>query len=350
MEIEQFGQQILNVIQDGIIVMDQTRSIVALNPSAEKLTGWKLGGLVPYCSFCQKRFIGPGEERCYLVTHEQSPYFSSEMPTYSGEMVDVEMSTAKIIQDKDNGATYYLLVLRDFSERKKQQEHEGRQRMVQQLIAAREEEHKRLAMELHDGVGQSLFGLSIALDTLKNSAMDEKTTAYLREVSQEMKRVMNDLRLYSKQLRPLELDQFGLATALENLLIGFRKQKPDVQFILHTKPTMSRLDAIVEINLYRIVQEAVMNSLKHAFPARIKVVLHEEKDQLVLSIQDNGIGFDVKKHQNGLGLQHINERASTIGAVVHLKSTISSGTHVTINLAYGSVEDEGDADSTINRR
>lgn len=56
MEIEQFGQEIFQAIQDGIIVMDQ-RTIVALNPSAEKLTGWRLGGLVPYCSFCQKEIL-----------------------------------------------------------------------------------------------------------------------------------------------------------------------------------------------------------------------------------------------------------------------------------------------------
>lgn len=98
------------------------------------------------------------------------------------------MSTAKILQNATHGETYYLLVLRDFSERKKQQEHELRQRMVQQLIAAREEEHKRLAMELHDGVGQSLFGLSIALDSLRAYAFDKKTTRYLDEVSAEMKK------------------------------------------------------------------------------------------------------------------------------------------------------------------
>ncbi|MDW2884681.1 sensor histidine kinase [Exiguobacterium artemiae] len=332
MEIDQLGQQIFQVIQDGIIVMDQKRNIVALNPSAEKLTGWRLGGLVPYCSFCQHRQIPSGQERCYLVTHEQSPYFSSEMPTYSGELVDVEMSTAKILYDNQTGATYYLLVLRDFSERKKQQEHEMRQQMVQQLIAAREEEHKRLAMELHDGVGQSLFGLSLALDSLKTDTVDPKTTAYLNEVSSEMKRVMSDLRLYSKQLRPLELDQFGLEVALDSLLDGFRKQKPNIQFKAEYILRTIRLKATIEINLYRIVQESVMNSLKHADPTRIVIRLIESNEYLLLVIQDNGAGFDVKHHQSGLGLQHIQERASAIGATADVTSDKRQGTSIRIKL------------------
>lgn len=332
MNINQFGQQIFQVIQDAIIVMDQKRSIVALNPSAEKMTGWRLGGLVPYCSFCQHRQIPSGQERCYLVTHEQSPYFSSEMPTYSGKLVDVEMSTAKILYDNQTRTTYYLLVLRDFSERKRQQEHETRQKMVQQLITAREEEHKRLAMELHDGVGQSLFGLSLALDSLKTDTIDSKTITYLNEVSSEMKRVMSDLRLYSKQLRPLELDQFGLEVALDSLLSGFHKQKPNIQFQSEIVLDTVRLKTSIEINLYRIVQESVMNSLKHANPSHIVIRLIESQEQLLLTIQDNGIGFNVKRHQLGLGLQHIQERASTIGATADVTSEKDRGTVISIKL------------------
>lgn len=339
MEIEQFGQEIFQAIQDGIIVMDQKRTIVALNPSAENLTGWRLGSLVPYCSFCQKRNIEPGQERCYLVTHERSPYFSSEMPTYSGELVDVEMSTAKILQNATLGETYYLLVLRDFSERKKQQEHELRQRMVQQLIAAREEEHKRLAMELHDGVGQSLFGLSIALDSLRAYAFDQKTARYLDEVSAEMKKVMSDLRLYSKQLRPLELDQFGLIVALESLVTGFQKQKPGVDFSFQTNVVTSRYDSIVEINLYRIVQEAITNSLKHADPNQIKVKLNDTREEVVLIIHDDGRGFDITHHQDGLGLQHIQERASTIHADASMTSHPNKGTEIQVRwLKKGALE------------
>ncbi|WP_198661578.1 PAS domain-containing sensor histidine kinase [Exiguobacterium flavidum] len=351
MDIEQFGQQILSIMQDGVIVMDHTRKIVALNPSAEQLTGWRLGNAVPYCSYCQNRIVEPGQERCYLIKHERSPYFSSEMPTYSGMMVDVEMSTARILNDTKNGMTYYLLVLRDFSERKRQQEHELRQKMVRQLIAAREDEHKRLARELHDGVGQSLFGISLALDALRKTSADEKTTRYLDQVTDELKRVMTDLRLYSKQLRPLELDQFGLMTALENLLANFRKQRPSIRFILEAEE-IERSDGAQEINLYRIVQEAVTNSLKYAQPEQIIVTLSESDGRLLLTIEDDGIGFDVNRHENGLGIQHMMERAKSIGGVLSLDSRRGQGTRiiVQVNQEEKEGEDEGGTNQTADRR
>ncbi|OKO96321.1 Two component sensor histidine kinase [Geobacillus proteiniphilus] len=180
-------------IQDGIIVMDHERTIVEMNPAAKRLTGWQLGEKVPYCSFCQQRKVKEGEERCYLIATEEVPYFVSEMPTDHGQWIDVEMSTELILeQDK---AKYYLLVLRDQTAKKKEEEARRSKWMVKKLTEAKEQEHKRLAQELHDGVGQSLYSISIALDNIIQRVQDEKLHIYVKEVREELGRVMEDVKL-----------------------------------------------------------------------------------------------------------------------------------------------------------
>ncbi len=98
-----------------------------------------------------------GEPTCYLIANNEVPSFLSEMPTYHGKKIDVEMSTAAIYADENTGEKEYLLVLRDQETFKKAQEAAINKKMIRALIEAQESEHKRLAQELHDGVGQSII-------------------------------------------------------------------------------------------------------------------------------------------------------------------------------------------------
>src|SRR5690554_5932868 len=89
-------RQIYESIQDGILVMDENRVILRMNPAAKRLTGWKIGEKVPFCTYCQSRKVKENEERCYLIASQTVPYFLSKMPSYHGKKIDVEMSTALI--------------------------------------------------------------------------------------------------------------------------------------------------------------------------------------------------------------------------------------------------------------
>ena len=332
MSLQGFEREILNVLKDGIIVMDHHRQIITMNQSAEELTGWRLGEPVPYCSFCQRRDISLGEERCYLIEHERSPYFTSEMPTYAGNLVDVEMNTARIVHDPKTGATYYLLVLRDFTERKQREAHALREQMVRELIRAREEEHERLAQELHDGVGQSLFSIALALSSLKCDISDPEKKDYVESVLVEVSRLTEQVRLYSKQLRPIELDQFGLASAVTVLFDHFATQYPDIAFHVETN-VQARYDPLVEINLYRIIQEALVNSMKYACPKQIECQLIEQKDVITLRFRDDGYGFNPTTIERGLGLRHMQERTHTIHGVFELLSAEGAGTEIHVSVS-----------------
>lgn len=330
---KRLDRRALDVLKDGVIMMDAERIILDMNEAAFKLTGWSIGEDVPYCSFCQNRTISGKEQRCYLMEHKQSPYLSSEMPVYSGKMLDVEMSTAQILEDPLTGTMAYVLVLRDLTERKKREAHEARELMMRELIRAREEEHERLAKELHDGVGQSLFTISLALGSLREDVRDPERRAYIASVLDEVGSLIDNVKNYSRQLRPIEIDRFGLVSALNVLVDSFMTQYKQTSFRLQTF-TSRRYDNIIEINLYRIVQEALVNCVKYANAKTVEIKVFEQDGWVHLLIRDDGKGFDVKDetYKSGLGLRHMEERSKTLNGTFTLMSIPGSGTEIAVSV------------------
>ncbi|WP_461202118.1 PAS domain-containing sensor histidine kinase [Anoxybacillus sp. TBDG-1] len=325
----QFLDKIFAYIQDGIIVMDHERTIVEMNPAAKRMTGWQLGEKVPYCSFCQQRDVKEGEERCYLISTEEVPYFLSEMPTYHGHLIDVEMSTALILEQDD--AKYYLLVLRDQTAKKKEEEARRSKWMVKKLTEAKEEEHKRLAQELHDGVGQSLYSISIALDNIIQRIQDEKLHAYVKEVREELGRVMEDVKLYAQQLRPKSLDALGLIPTIQSLIHSLQSKMPNTSFSFQTN-VYARLSPTMEINLYRIIQEALHNVMKYAKATEVRVSIKQIERELLISIEDDGVGFHVEEKREGLGLKHIQERVFHLRGETTITSAPMKGTTIFVRV------------------
>lgn len=317
-------------IQDGIIIMDQHREIVEMNPAAIRLTGWSIEQKVPYCSFCQNRQLAEGEERCYLISREKVPYFLSEMPTYQGKLIDVEMSTALILEEDEGGRKYYLLMLKDLTTKKKEEEARSKM-MLKQLIEAKELEHKRLAQELHDGVGQSLYSISIAMDTIVQRIHDEQLHSYIKEVRKELGKVMDDVKSYSQQLRPRSLDSLGLIPTIEQLVQSVQNKMPGthISFVSHME---GRLTAMIEINVYRVIQEAMHNMMKYSNARHVSIRIHKKADFLFIQVSDDGVGFHMEEKKEGMGLRHIAERISQVGGVTEIRSKINQGTVIEITL------------------
>ncbi|MET4559045.1 ATP-binding protein [Lysinibacillus parviboronicapiens] len=325
----EYLQQIYEHIQDGIIIMKESREIIMMNPAAQRLTGWQIGDFVPYCSYCMTRKKEHSESTCYLIANNEVPSFLSEMPTYHGRKIDVEMSTAAIYANENTGETEYLLVLRDQETFKKAQEAAINKKMIRALIEAKESEHKRLAQELHDGVGQSLFSVSVALQAIESFVQDNaQLNEYISEVRAELQRVMNDINAYSHQLRPHSLDQLGLEPTIQATIDAIKI--PDLAIQLTTRG-LDRCDPAVEINLYRITQEALHNIIKYAKATQVHIHIKKDNTHIYMTIQDNGIGFEREKIQNaGLGLKHMEERVDQLGGTCTIMSKLGQGTCIDI--------------------
>ena len=324
-------KQIYNHIQDGIIIMKEDREIMMMNPAAKRLTGWHIGEKVPYCTFCMKREKGEGEATCYLISNKEVPSFLSQMPTYHGRKIDVEMSTAAIYANANTGETEYLLVLRDQETFKRAQEATTNKKMIRALIEAKESEHKRLAQELHDGVGQSLFSVSVALQAVDSFVHDNpELSEYIAEVRAELQKVINYINVYSHQLRPHSLDQLGLEPTIQMMIDTLRKNVPELDIQLTTRE-LGRCDPAVEINLYRITQEALHNTIKYAGATQAHIDIIKDETHIHMTIQDNGIGFDREQLKSeGLGLKHMEERVDQLGGTCTIQSKIGQGTCIDI--------------------
>lgn len=328
----QYLEQIFRNIQDGIIIMDDSREILMMNPSAKRLTGWDISDHVPYCSYCENRKKGKEENRCYLIEHNEVPYFLSKMPTYHGKKIDVEMSTALMYTDKKTSRKEYLLVLRDQTIQMKEEEARFSKLMIQKLIEAKESEHKRLAQELHDGVGQSLYSISVALQAIETYVDNPKLHTYIEEVRLELEKVMNDIKVYSYQLRPHSIDQLGIVPTLDTLIESVRKVHPEIGIEFESNIT-ERCNPTVEINLYRVVQEALHNIIKYAAAQTVQISLHESADKLSMQIVDDGVGFTKGSMKNeGLGLKHMEERIDQLDVAFSIESNLGEGTKIRIEI------------------
>ncbi|CEA03759.1 Signal transduction histidine-protein kinase/phosphatase DegS [Metalysinibacillus saudimassiliensis] len=336
-----YTEELFHHLQDGIIIMDGKRQIRKINKAAEKLMGWHVGDVVPFCSYCETRKLAAHEERCYLIANQgKVPYFESKMPRMGEYLINVEMSNA-LIYEADDGDKHYLLVMRDVTVKNQQEAARLSKKMLHHLTEAKEAEHKRLSQELHDGVGQSLYSVAIAMDNLSMAIDDEQLAAYIQEVRDEVGKAMEDVKFYSQSLRPKSLDQLGLLPTIETLVKSLRQKRVDLHITVVSN-CYDRLSPVAEINLYRVVQEALHNIMKYAEATEVQIIFEKDRFGLQLIIQDNGIGFNVEEEKEGLGLLHMGERISQLKGKTVIQSVVGEGTKITAYIPKNELIREGD--------
>jgi signal transduction histidine kinase len=209
------------------------------------------------------------------------------------------------------------------------------------ITQGQEEERRRLARELHDDTAQALIALRQQVEMAqKLQASDpEQAAERLTQVRALLSETVEGVRRFSRDLRPIYLEDLGFIPALEMLAWeGDQREALSVQF--STTGQVRRLPPDLELAAYRIVQEALNNALQHAQAAHVWVEVHFEEQQLVLSVRDDGQGFDAPDlpdalaRQGHFGLMGIRERALLYGGQLTIRSAPGAGTAVTVQLSY----------------
>lgn len=335
-----FSDRLFHHLHDGIIVMNSKREIVKINQAAEELMGWQKNDAVPYCAYCASRTLQPGEERCYLLAKGgKVPYFSSQMPRVGEYMIHVEMSNVLIYEDEITGENYYLLVIRDRTLIEQEEAAKLSKRILHRLTEAKEVEHQRLSQELHDGVGQSLYSVALGMDHLSTFITDENAKIYFKEVREELGKAIEDVKFYSQTLRPKSLDALGLVPTIESLIQSAQDKLPQLSIIFNSNCT-ERLSPIAEINIYRIIQEALHNMMKYAKAEAAEIRFHRDLFGLQIDIIDDGVGFIVEEKKEGLGILHMNERVAQLEGKITIDSELEKGTTIRIYLPNKTIEGE----------
>lgn len=199
-----------------------------------------------------------------------------------------------------------------------------------QLNNALEEERSRIAREIHDEFGQQLTGLKMSLSILKKqNAESPNTVDLVNSLMADVNVSIEMVRRIANELRPALIDKLGLFVALEWLVNEFEK-KTGIKSQITISSKQLQFAKNVEINIFRICQEALTNITKHANASLVEVKVHDVLDQLIVTIADNGIGMEsfVLKNPLSMGLINMKERSKLIGATLNINSRIQTGTTI----------------------
>ena len=195
--------------------------------------------------------------------------------------------------------------------------------VLRRIVSAQELERQRLARELHDETGQALTSILLGLKQLEGKEAPEAVAA-LREL---VVATLKDVRRLAVELRPKVLDDFGLLPALERLTQGFGEQT-GIAVDLEAGAISERLPLEVETAIYRIVQEALTNVVKHARAQRVSVLVTRVDGRIKAVIEDDGSGFDPAESGDGIGLVGMRERIELLDGTLTVESSATSGTTV----------------------
>lgn len=240
--------------------------------------------------------------------------------------------------DEQNRITRIVGMAADITERK--QAEEALALAKRKLIEAQEEERTRIARELHDDIGQRLALLTIGLEQLELNSPAHSSEFFqsLTALGQQAKEIANDIQSLSHELHSAKLEYLGITAAVRGFCRDFAKNQR-VKINCEIKDLPAEVEPAVSLCLFRVLQEALHNSLKHSGAGHFDVHLWSTKDRIHLTIGDSGTGFDCNKstESRGLGLISMEERVKLLKGKFFIQSEPDRGTtvHVQVPFAAG---------------
>ena len=215
-----------------------------------------------------------------------------------------------------------------------------KQALLQTEIEIREQTLDHISRELHDNLGQiaSLIKIKLNLIFKRNDGKDKDE---IEESIELVKRMIGDIKSLSLSLNSDNISRIGLLEALKNDVLRINKID-NITVELKSESSIFNISPDVEVFLYRMSQEILNNTLKHAMATEAKITLTSNDDKLLLVIADNGIGFDTQivsdhsKTKTNSGLNNLKKRCKIIGAEIYIESTPGSGTSIYITLPLNS--------------
>lgn len=216
---------------------------------------------------------------------------------------------------------------------------QARNELLRRLVVVEEEERARIARELHDQMGQQLTALKLGMESLEGLPREGvEHTERLQQMLKLTRQIGHDMHRIAWELGPAALEEFDLPSALSNYAEEWSGHSGvSVQFQC-TGPWESRFSAQLETTLYRVVQEALTNVAKHAGASRLSLILNRRAEDILVIIEDNGVGFDTEagvaplRSERRLGLLGMKQRVQAVGGVLQVESTPGSGTTVFVRV------------------
>jgi PAS domain S-box-containing protein len=334
---EEMARALLNATTDAVVLLDPDGIILDINDAYAKKFQKTPDEMLGLCIW-------------YLVSHEVAglrmanvkKVFQTGWPVRIKDERNGIWHDTKIypVSDSLGEVKRVAVFARDITSRKLAEEHIHT--LTQQLLSARESERQRIARDLHDNVAQELSLLKIGWETLfdNHSRIPDEIKQKSLELSKVLQKSISAIRDMAYHLHPPGLYQLGIAhTAYQYCEEFSEKYGLDIDFIAAGLDDL-KISPITEINLYRLIQEALWNIKKHANAAKVTIKLVASFPNIILRIEDDGLGFDVIKRlaqaskEKRMGLRSMEERVGLINGKMRILSRPNEGTKIFIEVPY----------------
>lgn len=335
-------QAIFESSPDGILLVDAEGVIRHANPMAERLFGYDLDELA---GLPVEALVPPGARESHAGHRAQYARTSAQRPMGIGMQLravrkggvefPVEISLAPL--EAADGSEWTVATVRDVSLQKRLRD------FGTGALRASEDERARIARDLHDDTAQRLATILVRLRLVERGIDDEEILSRIDELRTALQDTADGVRRIARGLRPPELEDAGLESALRSHARLLREGR-GVDVLLDVHPVDELLTPDGKLILYRIVQEALNNVVRHAGVPQARVTIRAEDDHIVGVVEDQGTGFfpqHLALQGRGLGLLGMQERAVMLGGHVSVESLPGQGTRVRFSVPVEFIQEAG---------
>jgi len=328
---------------EGIFQKTPDGCYLSLNPAQARMLGYASPAdlLANVTDVERQTYVIPHKRReLRALLEKEGSVRGFEVERYRKDGQKIWMSiSGHVVRDTDGTALYYECTSQDVTQRRLAEE-ELRQ-VSRHIIEAQEAERQRVARELHDGVNQILASAKMRLHKVdeRHSEFSPATREILSRCENLIVQALEENRRIAHNLRPTDLDHLGLAETCRNLCREI-ESRANLVIKFRIGRNIERLPAPLELNLFRIVQEAMNNIEKHARAKTVELQLTVGGESIELRIRDDGRGFDAarinspKKGRRGNGLANMRERAASVNGTCELTSSPKRGTTITVKVPW----------------
>ena len=312
------------VSSDAILTLDRQGRIISWNQGAERLFGYTPDEIAGHTL----DVLFPDAEQ---IQHEaEIQHFETNARTREGQSITVDLTQNRLEQEEE-GAPVSLLIMRDITARRER-------------AAILEEERARIARDLHDGVAQSLYFMALKADMSRQQVQQDpgQSRIHLKEIGQEARGAIRDVRRAIFGLTPLDWAKGEFLPELQRFINEFAEQV-GWQLKLRIDVDEQVIPIRLEPTVFRLVQESLNNVAKHAHAEIVEIQLRLVRDplRLLLSVYDDGRGFDPETTPRGVGINQMQRRVAATGGTFTLNSQPGTGTQISVEIPIRGEESNG---------
>jgi len=332
---------------DAVIIHDSNLNVSFWNSSAEKMFGYKKSEILGKSAMLiipKNRSKELTENFNAISKNKIIKNFETQRLAKNGMLIDVSISASALIDPKSKKIIGDIVSIRDISEKliaKKSQLQLEKNRQLTTIIQDHiEDERRSLARELHDELGQYVSAIKIFAQNITNRSKgkDNDIQESSLSVTAAANQIYDGMHNIIRKLRPSSLDNLGLKDTLKDLVATWKKQHKGLDIGLRVDEDLDSLGEAININVYRIIQEAMNNCLKHADASKVNILIEKKNKNLYLEFADNGVGFNksILSKTKQFGLVGIQERVNSLRGKFELITKKNKGTilkfYIPINL------------------